>query len=65
MSSERVSFTSKIEGVDLQVKAVIFDGEIDEFTVYIGDNIVTELLKDNLVKQLYNKLIRIERRNNK
>lgn len=53
MSSKRVNFTSRIEDVDLDVEAVIYDGEIDEFTVQIGDVIVTELLKESVIDKLY------------
>lgn len=55
MSSERVSFSKTIEGVELEVEAVIYDGEIDEFTVSIGDNIVTEILSDSVIEKLQNK----------
>lgn len=52
MSSERVEFTSTYEDVDLEVEAVIYDGEIDEFTVSIGNTIVTELLREDIVDKL-------------
>lgn len=55
MSSERVSFSKTIEGVELEVEAVIYDGEIDEFTVSIGDNIVTEILSDSVIEKLQEK----------
>ena len=53
MSSERVEFTSTYEDVDLEVEAVIYDGEIDEFTVSIGNIIVTEVLRQDIVDKLY------------
>ena len=52
MSSERVYFSETIEDVELEVEAIIYDGEIDEFTVSIGDNIVTELLRDSVIEKL-------------
>lgn len=55
MSSERVSFSETIEDVELEVEAVIYDGEIDEFTVSIGDNIVTEILSDSVIEKLQEK----------
>lgn len=54
MSSERVKFTSKQEGANLEVEAVICDGEIDEFTVSVGDEIITELLSPSVIDKLQN-----------
>lgn len=46
-------FDKTIHDVDVTVKASIDeDGEFDEFTVYVGDTIVTEILDDNVIDQL-------------
>ncbi|MBO5843498.1 MAG: hypothetical protein J6Q96_01360 [Bacteroidales bacterium] len=52
MSSRRASFTSVINDVELEVDATVYDGEIDEFTVYVGDTIVTEVLSDTVIEKL-------------
>lgn len=49
MSSRIASFTTVVNDVELNVKATVYDGEIDEFTVYVGDTIVTEVLSDTVV----------------
>ena len=51
MSSRRASFTSVINDVELEVDATVYDGEIDEFTVYVGDTIVTEVLSDTVIEK--------------
>lgn len=46
-------FDKTIHGVDVTVKASIDeDCEFDEFTVYVGDAIITEILSDDVVEQL-------------
>lgn len=52
MSSRRASFTTVINDVELEVDATVYDGEIDEFTVYVGDTIVTEVLSDTVIEKL-------------
>lgn len=46
------NFRTTIYDVELDVSAVVYDGEIDEFTVKIGDEIVTELLSDDVIEQI-------------
>ena len=52
MSSRRDSFTSVINDVELEVDSTVYEGEIDEFTVYVGDTIVTEVLSDTVIEKL-------------
>lgn len=52
MSSRRASFTTVINDIELEVEATVYDGEIDEFTVYVGDTIVTEVLSDTVIEKL-------------
>ena len=52
MSSKYASFTTTVNDVEFEVEAEIYDGEIDEFTVYIGDVIVTEVLSDSVIDKL-------------
>ena len=52
MISKYVDFDTIINGVDVRVEAEIYDGEIDEFTVYIGNIIVNEILSDAVRDEL-------------
>lgn len=52
MSSRNAKFTTVVNDVELDVDATVYDGEIDEFTVYVGDTIVTEVLSDTVIKKL-------------
>lgn len=52
MSSKYANFDTTINGVDVNVEAEIYDGEIDEFTVYVGDIIVNEILSDAVIDKL-------------
>ena len=53
--SKYANFTTTINDVQLNVKATVYGGEIDEFTVYIGDIIVTEILSDSIIDKLQQK----------
>ena len=57
MRSKRVKFTADIRNVELEVEAVVYDGEIDEFTVYVGNTIVTEVLDEDVVGELEDQAI--------
>ena len=46
MISRYANFDTTINDVDVTVEATIYDGEIDEFIVYVGDIIVNEILSD-------------------
>lgn len=52
MSSKYANFDSTINGVTVNVEATIYDDEIDEFTVYAGDIIITEILSDAVIDKL-------------
>ena len=52
MISKYVDFDTIINGVDVRVEAEIYDGEIDEFTVYIGNIIVNEIVSDAVRDEL-------------
>lgn len=57
MSSRNASFTTVVNDVELDVEATVYDGEIDEFTVYVGNTIVTEVLSDTVVDKLKEKVL--------
>lgn len=57
MRSKYANFDTTINGVDVTVEAEIYDGEIDEFTVYVGDIIVNEILKDSVIDELQQKAL--------
>lgn len=50
--SKYANFTTTVNDVQVDVEATVYDGEIDEFTVYIGDVIVTEILSDTIKDKL-------------
>lgn len=52
MRSRYVNFDTTINSVDVNVEATVYDGEIDEFTVYVGDIIVNEILSDSVIDKL-------------
>lgn len=52
MRSKYANFDTTINDVDVTVEATIYDGEIDEFIVYVGDIIVNEILKDSVIDEL-------------
>ena len=52
MSSKYVDFDTIINGVEVRVEAEIYDNEIDEFIVYVGDIIVNEILSDAVRDEL-------------
>ena len=52
MRSKYANFDTTINGVDVNVQAEIYDGEIDEFTVYVGDIIVNEIISDAVRAEL-------------
>lgn len=55
--SKYANFDTTINDVDVRVEAEIYDGEIDEFTVYVGDVIVTEILSDAVKDELRQKAL--------
>lgn len=55
--SKHANFTTTVNDVEFEVEAEIYDGEIDEFTVYIGDVIVTEVLRDTVIDELRQKAL--------
>lgn len=57
MRSKYANFDTTINGVDVNVQAEIYDGEIDEFTVYVGDIIVNEILSDAVRDELQQKAL--------
>lgn len=57
MSSRKASFTTVVNDVELDVEATVYDGEIDEFTVYVGNTIVTEVLSDTVVEKLQERVL--------
>ena len=57
MRSKYANFDTTINGVDVNVQAEIYDGEIDEFTVYVGDIIVNEILSDAVIDELKQKAL--------
>ena len=57
MSSRKASFTTVVNDVELDVEATVYDGEIDEFTVYVGNTIVTEVLSDTVVEKLQEEVL--------
>ena len=57
MSSRTASFTTVVNDVEFDVEATVYDGEIDEFTVYVGSVIVTEVLSDTVVDKLKEKVL--------
>ena len=57
MRSKYANFDTTINGVDVNVQAEIYDGEIDEFTVYVGDIIVNEILSDAVREELQQKAL--------
>lgn len=52
-----VNFDTTINGVDVNVEATIYDGEIDEFIVCVGDIIVNEILSDAVRDELQEKAL--------
>lgn len=52
MISRYANFDTTINDVDVTVEATIYDGEIDEFIVYVGDIIVNEILSDAVREEL-------------
>lgn len=44
-----VDFTTTIYGVQVDIEATTYAGEIDDFTVYTGNVDITELLSDKVV----------------
>lgn len=46
------NFDTTINDVEVTVEATIYDGEIDEFIVYVGDIIVNEILSDAVREEL-------------
>ena len=57
MRSRYANFDTTINGVDVTVEAEVYDGEIDEFTVYVRDIIVNEILKDSVIDELQQKAL--------
>ena len=57
MRSKYANFDTTINGVDVNVQAEIYDGEIDEFTVYVGDIIVNEIISDAVRAELQQKAL--------
>lgn len=55
--SKYANFTTIINNVQVDVRATVYEGEIDEFTVYVGGVIVTEILNENIVKELQQKAL--------
>ncbi len=51
------NFDTTINGVEVSVEATIYDGEIDEFIVYVGDIIVNEILSDAVRDELQQKAL--------
>ena len=52
MRSRYANFETTINDVEVTVEATIYDGEIDEFIVYVGDIIVNEILSDAVREEL-------------
>lgn len=50
--SNYANFETTINDVDVTVEATFYDGEIDEFIVYVGDIIVNEILSDVVREEL-------------
>lgn len=51
------NFDTTINNVEVTVEATIYDGEIDEFIVYVGDIIVNEILSDAVREELQQKAL--------
>lgn len=53
----KADFETTIYDVKLEVKATVEDGEIDEFTVYAGDVIITEIISDDVRDKLQHEVL--------
>ena len=51
------NFDTTVNDVPVTVEASVYDGEIDEFTVYAGDIIITEILSDTVIDELKQKAL--------
>lgn len=55
----RVKFEQSVNSIPLEIHAVVYDGKIDEFTVYASGVIVTEILSDAISDNLKQEVLKI------